>query len=194
MLGILLASLSRHDEARAAVRRARELDPLYVMNQSLSSQVAFFAGDYEAAVHFARQAVVIDPSFWIGHLHLGQALEQAGDIDGALAAIDHAGRLSGNSKPISLRGYILARHNRTDDARDVLRTLEAIARERYVPSYAMALVHAGLGDRNVAFEWLERAFAERDVHLLFVPADPKWETFRADARLTALIAKCGFVA
>jgi TolB-like protein/Flp pilus assembly protein TadD len=192
MLGILLASMTRHEEARAAIRRARELDPLYVMHQSLSSQIAFFARDFDAALHFARQAVVIDSSFWIGYLHLGQALEQTGEIDKALAALDHAGRLSGNSKPISLRGYILARQNRTDDARDVLHTLEAIARERYVPAYAMALVHAGLGERDAAFECLERAFQTGDVHLLFVPADPKWDAFRADARLIALIAKCGF--
>jgi TolB-like protein/Flp pilus assembly protein TadD len=194
MLGILLASMTRHDEARAAIRRARELEPLYVMHQSLSSQIAFFARDYDAAIHFARQAVVIDSSFWIGYLHLGQAFEQSGEPEKALAALDHAGRLSGNSKPISLRGYILARQDRTDDARDVLRTLEAIARERYVPAYAMALVHAGLGDRDAAFEWLERAFQTGDVHLLFVPADPKWDAFRGDARLNALIAKCGFAA
>ena len=177
---------------RAVIRRARELDPLYVMNQSLSSQIAFFARDYDAAIHFARQAVVIDPGFWIGYLHLGQAFEQSGEIEKALAALDHAGRLSGNSKPISLRGYILARQNRIDDARAVLRTLEAIARERYVPAYAMALVHAGLGDRDAAFAWLERAFQTADVHLLFVPADPKWDAFRADARLNALIVRCGF--
>ena len=84
------------------------------------------------------------------------------------------------------------RQHRTDEARDVLRTLEAIGRERYVPAYAIALVHAGLGDPDAAFEWLERAFQTGDVHLLFVPADPKWDVFRADSRMHALIAKCGF--
>jgi TolB-like protein/Flp pilus assembly protein TadD len=192
MLGILLASMTRHDEARAAIRRARELDPLYVMHQSLSSQIAFFARDYDAAIDFAHRAVVIDPSFWIGHLHLGQALEQSGEIDKALEAIDLAGKLGGNSKPISLRGYILARQHRTSDAGDVLRTLEAIARERYVPPYAVALVHAGLGDHEAALAWLERAFQVRDVHLLFLPADPKWDALRTDARFSALIARCGF--
>jgi hypothetical protein len=56
----------------------------------------------------------------------------------------------------------------------------------------MALVHVGLGDRAAAFEWLERALQTGDVHLLFVPADPKWDALRGDARLIALIAKCGF--
>jgi tetratricopeptide (TPR) repeat protein len=192
MLGILLSSMTRHDEARAAIRRARELDPLYVMHQSLSSQIAFFARDYDAAIDFAHRAVVIDPSFWIGYLHLGQALEQADELDKALEAIDLAGKLSGNSKPISLRGYILARQNRTRDAGDVLQTLESIARERYVPPYAVALVHAGLGDHEAALASLERAFQVGDVHLLFLPADPKWDAFRGDARFSALIARCGF--
>ena len=59
-----------------------------------------------------------------------------------------AGRLSGgNSKSSSLRGYLLAKTGRTNEAREVLRTLEALCRERYVPPYATALVHAGLGDR-----------------------------------------------
>ena len=192
MLGILLGSMTRHDEARACIRRARELDPLYVMHQSLSSQIAFFARDYDAAIDFAHRAIVIDPNFWIGYLHLGQAFEQSGEIDKALAALDQAGRMSGNCKPISLRGYILARQNRAADALNVLRTLEAIARERYVPPYAIALVHAGLGDRDATFDWLERAFQARDVHLLFLPADPKWDPFRDDARFTGLVAACGF--
>ena len=135
---------------------------------------------------------MIDPNFWIGYLHLGQAFEQSGEIDKALAALDQAGRMSGNCKPISLRGYILARQNRAADALNVLRTLEAIARERYVPPYAIALVHAGLGDRDATFDWLERAFQARDVHMLFLPADPKWDPFRDDARFTGLVAACGF--
>ena len=61
MLGVLLSHMSRHEEAQAAIRRARELDPLYVMHQSLSSQIAFAARNYPAVVQFARQAIVVDP-------------------------------------------------------------------------------------------------------------------------------------
>ena len=58
------------------------------------------------------------------------------------------------------------RTGRIAEARDVLRLLEARSRERYVPPYAFALVHAGLGDGASAFAWLEKAYAERDVHLI----------------------------
>ena len=102
-------------------------------------------------------------------------------------------RLSGgNSKPISLRGYLLARAGRAAEAREVLRLLEARSKERYVPPYAFALVHAGLGDAASAFAWLDRVYAERDPHLMYPTVDAKWDPYRADPRLQALIARCGF--
>jgi hypothetical protein len=56
----------------------------------------------------------------------------------------------------------------------------------------MALVHARLGNREAAFRWLDRAYEARDVHLTFLTVDPKWDAYRADARVEALLARCGF--
>ena len=193
MLGIALAHMGRYAEARPEMARLRELDPLLAVNQALSAQVAFAGRDYAAAVQFARQAIVVDPEFWIGLFQLGQAFEQLGESELALEALNKAGRFSGgNSKAVSLRGYLFAKLGRVNEARQVLSTLEAIARERYVPPYAMALVHAGLGESELALEWLERALAVRDVHLAFLPVDPKWDAFRADIRFAALLKRCGF--
>jgi DNA-binding winged helix-turn-helix (wHTH) protein/tetratricopeptide (TPR) repeat protein len=193
MLGIALAHMGRYAEARPEMARLRELDPLLAINQALSAQVAFAGREYAAAVQFARQAVVVDPEFWIGLFQLGQAYEQSGESELALEALNKAGRFSGgNSKAISLRGYVFAKLGRANEAREVLSTLEVIARERYVPPYAMALVHAGLGESELALEWLERALAVRDVHLAFLPVDPKWDAFRGDPRFQALLKQCGF--
>jgi len=102
-----------------------------------------------------------------------------------------AARFSGgNRKAMSFRGYLLAKLGRADEAREVLRTLEEMSRGRYVPPYAMALVHAGVGEREAAFERLNRAYDARDVHLIFLPVDPKWDTYRADPRFGALLARC----
>ncbi len=193
MLGIALAHMGRYAEARPEMARLRELDPLLAVNQALSAHVAFAGREYAAAVQFARQAIVVGPEFWIGLFQLGQAYEQSGESELALEALNKAGRFSGgNSKAISLRGYLLAKLGRANEAREVLSTLETIARERYVPPYAMALVHAGLGESELALEWLERALAVRDVHLAFLPVDPKWDTFRGDPRFQALLKRCGF--
>lgn len=144
------------------------------------------------AVQFARQSIVVDPEFWVGHLQLAQALEQLGENEQALDALTSAGRFSGgNSKVLALRGYIFAKLGRLSEARDVLRTLVAVARERYVPPYAMALVHDGLAEPDDSLEWLDRSFDAHDVHLVFLPIDPKWDSFRADPRFAAILKRSG---
>jgi len=192
-LGHCLSQMGRHGEALAEMRRARELDPLSDIGHGLSSQVAFQARDYPAAVEHARQTIVVNPELWIGYMQDAQAQEQLGNRTGALEALARAARFSaGNSKTVSLQGYVLAKSGRTAEARETLKSLEAASRERYVPPYAIALVHAGLGDRDAVFEWLERAYAAHDVHLMFLTVDPKWDDYRADPRMQAILKRCGF--
>jgi TolB-like protein/Flp pilus assembly protein TadD len=193
ILAHLLSQEGRHAEAEPFMRRGRELDPLNPLSYALSSQVAFQARDYAAALEHANRAIALDPEFWIGHQMRGQALEQTGDLEAALEALATAARISGqNSKPISLSGYLLARSGRTAEARDLLAVLQLASRQRYVPPYALALVHAGLGDADAVFEWLDRAYAARDVHLMFLTVDVKWDRYRSDARFGNLLARSGF--
>ncbi|HJR60335.1 MAG TPA: winged helix-turn-helix domain-containing protein [Vicinamibacterales bacterium] len=193
ILAHLLSQTGRHAEAEPLMRRGRELDPLNPLSYALSSQVSFQARDYAGALQHANRAIALDQEFWIGHQMRGQALEELGDDDLALKALATAARLSGqNSKPISLTGYILGRAGRTAEARDLLGALEMASRQRYVPPYALALVHAGLGDADAAFEWLNRAYAARDVHLMFLTVDVKWDRYRSDPRFGDLLARCGF--
>jgi len=180
-------------ECVAALGRARELDPLNPMSHAMSAVVAFQARDYSAALEHAERATVIGPEFWIGHAQQAQAYEQLGRQDAALDAMARADRLAGGSHmAMAARGYLLATLGRDRAARDVLRTLEQGSREWYVPPSGLALVYAGLGERDRAFEWLEKAFTARDVYLVFLPVDPRWDTLRADPRLAALVARCGF--
>jgi TolB-like protein/DNA-binding winged helix-turn-helix (wHTH) protein/Tfp pilus assembly protein PilF len=192
-LAHVLSQAGRQGEAQATILRARGLDPFYAMNHAMSSQFAFQARDYPAAVQHARQAIVVDPVFWIGHVALGQAEEQLGRPEVAFEAFQDAARLSsGNTKTMAFRGHVLARLGRTAEARDILRTLESLSKERYVPAYTIALVHAGLGERDAALEALDRAYEARDVHLVFLPVDPKWDDYRTDPRFRALVERCGF--
>lgn len=193
VLGHLLSQTGRHDLARSSMRRARELDPLNPISHAVSSQVEFQARNYAAALDHARQAVVLDPEFWIGYMMQGQALERLNQVEPALEALTMAGRFSGqNSKAVSLRGYVLGKAGRAAEAQDVLKTLQMAASERYVPPYARALVHAATGDRDAMYEWLDRAYSARDVHLIFLTVDPKWDEYRQEPRFVALLERCGF--
>jgi tetratricopeptide (TPR) repeat protein len=193
MLGHVVSQRGRQGEATTLLERARSLEPLYAMNHAMSSQVAFQARDFDGAAEHARHAITLDPEFWIGHVQLGQAYAQLGRNDLALDALGNAARFSGgNSKALSVRGYLLAKIGRTAEAREVLKTLEAVSRERFVPPYAMALVHAGLGERDAVFARLDEAYRARDVHLIFLPVDAKWDPYRDDPRFQALLERGGF--
>jgi TolB-like protein/DNA-binding winged helix-turn-helix (wHTH) protein len=194
ILGHALSQSGHQAEAEAAMRRARELDPTDALTHGLSSIVTGQGRDAAAALEHARRAISLDPRLWIGYIALGQAYELAGDHNLALEALADAARLpgGGNSKIISLRGYVLARMGRAEAARNVLAALETAAHERYVPPYAMALVHAGLGERDAMFDALEKAYSARDVHLIYLPVEAKWDPYRADPRFVDLVARCGF--
>lgn len=193
LLGHLLSQLGRHGEAAAAMRRARQLDPAAALEVALSSQVAFQARDYATAVTYARQAILLESRLWIGYMQLAQAYEQIGEDTLALEALADATRLSGgNSKTVALRGYVLGKTGRTGEAKEVLNLLAAAAEERYVPPTAFATIHAALGNAGDMFDWLNRAVDARDVHLMFLPVDAKWDRYRADPRFAALLARCDF--
>jgi hypothetical protein len=151
---------------------------------ALSAQVAFQARQYPAALEHARRAILIDSQFWIGYMQLGQAYEQMGQPDLALTALTDAARFSGNnSKVTSLKGYLLAKTGRVNEAREVLRLLESDSHERYVPPVAIALVHAGLGEQEAVMEWLAKAYDARDVHLIYLPVDSGLSAIRGSIDL-----------
>jgi tetratricopeptide (TPR) repeat protein len=172
------------------MEQACRLEPMSALHYAMASQVSFQARDSDGARQCARRAIAIDPEFWVGYMMLGQACAELGESDVALDALITATRLSdGNSKPVALRGYILATRGRIADAREVLQLLTDLSRVRYVPPFAMALVHAGLGEDERVFEWLHRACAMRDVHLMFLTVDPKWDRYRSSPEFASLLAK-----
>jgi tetratricopeptide (TPR) repeat protein len=192
MLGMVLSHLNRKEEARMAIQRARELDPLNAGHFALSAQIAYAGRDFSAAIEFAQQAITLDPEFWIGHIQLGQAHEQLNNTELALEALINAARLSGNSKAISQRAYLLAKAGKPDAASKLLHTLEESSGGRYVPPYAIALIYLGMGEKDRVLEHLERAYEAHDVHLAFLTCDAKWDGYRGDARFADLVERCGF--
>ena len=193
MLGHVLSQTGKQAEAREMARRSRELDPLFSHTFALSAQIAFQARDFGSALEFARQAVAINPEGWIGYVNLGQVLAELGRFDEALIALDLSDRYSdGNSKAVAFRGNVLARQGRREEASAVAAKLESLQHSRYVPPYAIAMVYAGLGERDLIYQWLDAACDVRDVHLVFLPVDPRWDDYRGDLRFQSVMDRCPF--
>jgi DNA-binding winged helix-turn-helix (wHTH) protein/TolB-like protein len=192
LIGIARSHMGDHLQAASAMRRLRQLEPEIAMTYALSAQVAFNARDFPATVEHANQARRIDSAFWIARYQEAQALAAQDDYDRALEMIQPVTGV--NSKAVSLQGYLFGKSGKPDDARRVLATMEAsTARGVYVPPYAFALVHAGLGERDLTLGWLERAEKAHDVHLVALRVDAKWDDYRNDPRFVAVLERCNFM-
>ena len=194
LLGHAISQQGRHEEALAAARRSREIDPLDALAHSMSAQIAFSARDVHAAAGHAREALLSNRTTGWRTGSSDRPVSRWGKSTGALEALAEASRLSkGNSKPVSLSGYTLATSGRVGEARDVLAELERQSETRYIPPCAIALVCAGLNEADSVYEWLERALAVRDGHLIYVPVDPKWDPFRRAERFVRLLRRSGLL-
>jgi hypothetical protein len=110
----------------------------------------------------------------------------------ALDSLTQATKLSKSLNLLASLGHAQALFGQPVPARQVLAVLEDRSRESYVPSYYFAIVHTGLGERDRAFEWLERAYQERSTVLAYLRIDPRLAPLRSDPRYEELVRRLGF--
>ncbi len=192
MLAHILTRTGRPTESAAEMARARQLDPLSASVHALAGHLHFESGKFKEAVAEAETALGLDANFWIAHIVLGEAYERMGRTVEAIRELDRAFESSQNSKPLAIKGYALARSGRRDEAEDIIRTFKNTAREKFAPPYNIALVYAGLGDREAVWEWLNRAYEARDVHMVHLTVDGKWDDYRVLPQFQELVCRCGF--
>jgi tetratricopeptide (TPR) repeat protein len=186
----LLSNQGRHGEALLEAARARELDPRSLISNALEGQFLFYAGKHEAAAARLRRTLGIEPRYWVAHQGLGRVHLLRDRLEDAVAALRMAVDLSGRAtEPMMQLGYALARSGRRDEARTLLRELEARSSERYVPAYAFAMVHNGLGEADAALRRLEQSVDQREVQATFIKIDSRWDPLRADPRFVALLER-----
>jgi Flp pilus assembly protein TadD len=141
------------------------------------------AGQFDAAIAEARKALAINPRSWLGHHIMGKTKLQVGEFEEALVSFQYAFEFSGgNTEPLSLKAFTLARMGRVKDAGEIVALMEEVAATAYVPPYNLAMAYHGLGDRQQTVRYLELAAQQSDVRLIFLPVDPKWSDFNQDPK------------
>ena len=182
-----LAMAGRFDEAITVVRTSLEIDPLSRRANRTLAVFLYSAGLYGNALQQVLHAQELDPDGEILHLYKGQVLAAQGSYDEAIAELK---RPSGEES-IRLRhlGWTYARAGKVGAAHALLGELHELSQEIYVTPGFFAMVHAGLGDNDRAFEWLEKGLAERDPNLLYLKQEPEWDPIRDDPRFDELISR-----
>ena len=182
----------RIPESMTASRRALDLDPLSVSMVAHVGWHLVYAGSFEESMPYSRAAIDMDGSFFAARIHLGMALEALGRLDEAIEQFRRAGEISSeSSESAGSLGHALAIAGRSDEARAVLDGLISRPASREASPFDVALVWAGLGDRNRVFEWLGRAADERLPSIVEVVIDPRFRPVSDDSRFTALARRVG---
>ncbi len=175
----LLSTLGRHGEALAEINWATKLDPLSPFVGTIKGQILFHAHRYSEAIEEVNKAMEIEPNFWIGQIVLGRSYERLGLYEEAIKSLRMAAQSSGGvTEATSLAGYVYAVSGQRKEAERALETLRVRLQTRYVPPYNFALLYQGLGNSDDALEWLDKAYEQRDVHIVFLPVDSKWDALR----------------
>ena len=188
-----LASMGRNEEAIAEARRAQQADPLFQFASFVTGAVLLFARQWDPAVEQLHRAIALDPNFWFSHCYLGRAYEHKGRLPEAIAEFQRALEVEkGNSEILSGLGHAYAVSGKKAEAQKVLDHLKELSAHGWVAPYNVAVIYAGLGEKDQAFALLEQAYKDRSYYMTtYLATDERLDNLRSDPRFTDLSKRVG---
>ena len=186
--GWMCSAMGRSDDALRLLRRARELDPLAHGSDIATELVR--AGRYAEALEEAKRYTELEPNQIRGHSVVGWAHILMGDFERGLPSLEHAVTLSrDNTLFLGQLGQAYAMSGQTGRAREILEKLRIRSQVSPVSPYHFAYVHTGLGEKDEAIGWLEKAFEERTGAIYGIKGSFLFKPLHGHPRFQALLAK-----
>jgi len=186
-----LAMSGRTSDSLAELTHAQQLDPLSLFIATDMNVPFYVARQYDLSIEKSRKVIEMEPNFYLAHFTLALALAQKHDYRGAISEFGKARLLSDVPWNYAGLGYVYATSGRKQEAFQVIADLKEKGKQRYVSSYAIATVYAGLGDRDKTFEWLEKAYQQRSPGLTWLKVEPMLDSIRSDPRYADLLRRMG---
>jgi tetratricopeptide (TPR) repeat protein len=187
--------MERFDEAKVILEKAATLDPLSVQISTDMGFSVYYSGDYDLAIKKLQAALQMNPRFPLAHIWLGRSYQAKKMYPEAIIEYKKALEVLGNgSVPLAQIGNVYGVSDNKVEAQKILDTLTSLSSNRFVTSYGVALVYAGLGEKDKAFLWLNKAYDERSQcsqWLVWFKGDPRWVPLRSDERFSVLVNKVG---
>lgn len=189
---IYLSGLGRKQEASNEIRAAKELDPLSVLTSTSAGWVAYFARNFDLAIDLCRKSLDLDPRSVNAFDCLGSSYLANGMYEQSISACRTAATLSGGDpdRVVGL-GLAYAAAGQSAEARALLEQLYRTSQQRNVPPYFFAVLHAALGERDKAFEWLDKGYQAHDSYLVWIKVSPTLDSLHSDPRFESLVHRLG---
>jgi TolB-like protein/Tfp pilus assembly protein PilF len=185
-----LSAMGRAEEAVAEAQRAWELDPLALIVNANLAHPHYYARRFDRVIEECQKLLRMEPGFGVAHQWLSMAYAAKGML---AEAIDEYRRFAVSvptaTRPVALIGNAHARAREREAALACMEELRQLAARRHVPAIHFAIIHIGLGERDEAFAWLEKAFEERSDQLAFLGVEPLFDPLRDDPRFASLLRR-----
>jgi serine/threonine-protein kinase len=190
-----LKAIDRIEESFGESRRALECDPLGLVLNMHMGWHHLYSRKYAQAIDQLLKTLELDPNFILTRVFLGESYLCTGRPLDAIAELERAVELS-QRHPTYLGdlGYAYAFAGRRDDAVKTLDELMRLSSHRYVGARSIAEIYLGLGDADQAFDWLNKAFEQRNGWLIHIRENPRYDAVRHDPRYQSLVRRMRFPA
>jgi TolB-like protein/tetratricopeptide (TPR) repeat protein len=186
-----LVATNRLEDAITELRGAVADEPVSLILNTRLGTMLMFAGRYDEALAQFRRVLELDPNYPLAHLDLARLYAARGENDAAIEELRHAPEIVG-SYGLGLSGYVLAKAGRRVEAGAEIRRLQNDTAHRYAVALPIAQIYGALGDRDRAFEWMDRAYTDRNWSLYFCRVDPLLQSLRSDPRWEAFVRRMSF--
>jgi serine/threonine protein kinase/TolB-like protein/Flp pilus assembly protein TadD len=187
-----LDTIGKPQDSIAEMRRALELDPFSLSMNAEMGWSLYIARDYDQAISQCRKVIELDPNFIAAYSCAAQAYEQQKMYAEAIADMNKARVLVGDDPGVMEElacAYALS--GQKTEARKLLDALKERSAREYVDPGLIALIYASLGEKDQAFEWLEKAYQVRSSWMTWLKVEPKFDPLRSDPRFTDLMRRVG---
>jgi len=192
-----LSRMGRHEEAFAEINKAHEIDPF---SRAVSANIGlrfYQARRFDEAVAQYKKAIEMEPSYPAVHAFLASAYEAKGMYQEAITARRMAGILleKGSAESSERKAAAFTQALKTGGAQGYWRKHLELSLNEYEQGYESAFgvaeTYAQLGEKDLAFEWLEKSFAAHEVNLVVIKAKPAFDGLSSDARFQDLLRRVG---
>jgi serine/threonine-protein kinase len=189
-----LSAMGRFDEALREIARAQQLDPLSPAIRSAFATTYYHARRYDEAVLKFTATLGLEPQFSPARAGLALVYAEKGRLQEAMAVFQEALKANpADTGVLAEIGRLYGMAGRTDEAKNTIAELSRMSQRRYVSPYFIAVPYLGIGDKNQAFEWLEKACQDRSWPMVYLNVEPKFDPLRSDPRFQGLLKRVGLL-
>jgi serine/threonine-protein kinase len=187
-----LAASGRLNEAVVEAKTAHDLEPFSLTIYSDYIRSLYYAGRLDEARKESLKLSEMDPSFARAHYELGLVLEEEGKLEEAINEFKLGlKQFPDNILGLTALGHAQARAGKRGEAEKVISKLRELSKRQYVSPFQTAVIYAGMDERKLALDWLEKSRDERFNWLPFIAVDPAFKNLRTETRFLELSKSLG---